>query len=187
MRNLATLLLSIMVSPPALCALITVADAGGNPLSAYVEADLLQGMSTSMKLSDMQESAKQDLAREMTSLSPEKIRDKALQNIFPVISYALKPMHLTVDIEKPNKAVLNPVAVIGTDRSSRRWLNMNHTTLANMNAEVLLVEAQTIDDLNNYRTAYPTLKIRVQPADHVKEKYGVPGYPVLVTNQGIFQ
>nr|WP_237567573.1 integrating conjugative element protein [Mannheimia haemolytica] len=56
-----------------------------------------------------------------------------------------------------------------------------------MNATGLVVNVQTLSELNQLRDIVPELRILPTPGDDLAERIGIAHYPVLITESGVSQ
>ncbi|OEE38332.1 hypothetical protein A1QO_02835 [Vibrio genomosp. F10 str. ZF-129] len=167
--------------------LVVLADAGGTPIEKFIDPNILDQLSAERRLADVKAIEQQAAITRAENEDPDLVKAKVLNSMFPIESYALSPIHLTADITRPNNNVANPIAVIGDDESSKKWVASNAEYLKANNIILAIVEAKNENGIYYYKRLYPSLKVMIQVGDELNKEFGVPGYPVLLTNQGIYQ
>ena len=80
-----------------------------------------------------------------------------------------------------------PVFVIGADKTSLRWLSANRDQLVALGAVGLLVQAETVADLQAVARAGTGLRITPVPGDEIARQLDLTHYPVLISGEGIEQ
>lgn len=80
-----------------------------------------------------------------------------------------------------------PMFLIGADDVSRQWLSSKKADLVKMNAMGLVINVNTVDEMNELRRIVPELTLLPSPADSLAERLGVFHYPLLLTAEGISQ
>lgn len=82
---------------------------------------------------------------------------------------------------------ITPFFVIGDDRLSMQWLQARLPYLVDMGAVGLIVNVTEVSALESLRAIAPGLEMRPTHGDTLKEQFLLPGYPVLISSQGIEQ
>lgn len=82
---------------------------------------------------------------------------------------------------------ITPFFVLGDDRLSMQWLQARLPYLVDMGAVGLIVNVTEVSALERLRAIAPGLEMRPTPGDTLREQFWLPGYPVLITSQGIEQ
>ena len=80
-----------------------------------------------------------------------------------------------------------PMFLIGADDTSRQWLYKNKDKLIKMNAMGLVINVNTVDEMNELRQIVPELTLMPSPADTLAERLEIYHYPILFTPEGISQ
>ncbi|MBV6540750.1 integrating conjugative element protein [Ursidibacter maritimus] len=80
-----------------------------------------------------------------------------------------------------------PMFLIGADETSRQWLSQHRDDLVKMNAMGLVINVNTVDEMNILRNIVPELTLMPSPADTLAERLGIFHYPLLLTAEGISQ
>ncbi|MFS1436233.1 MULTISPECIES: DUF2859 domain-containing protein [Vibrio] len=190
MRNKHVWLLFVYmmsITPAHSQELIVLRDKGGKPLSDFIAPDILDQISVQKRIENIQKIEHAAAIAKEEQEDPKMVEKKVLGSMFPIVSYTLNPIALQVDIERKNSSVINPLAVIGDDDFSKEWVESNADYFISTNTTLAIVEASSPDSIRYYKSRYPTLTLSVRVGDSLNRDYGVPGYPVLVTNQGIYQ
>ena len=82
---------------------------------------------------------------------------------------------------------MQAIFLIGADNTSAQWLQQNQEKLITLNATGLVVNVQTLSELNQLRDIVPELRILPTPGDDLAERIGIAHYPVLITESGVSQ
>lgn len=94
----------------------------------------------------------------------------------PVQPRAIQPAD-----ELPQAATgARPLFLIGVDPLSRRWLVDHRQRLESINAVGMLVQAETVADLQAIARLAPALRIMPAPATEIAKLYNLKHYPVLI-------
>lgn len=80
-----------------------------------------------------------------------------------------------------------PIFLLGVDERSRQWLADNQPKLQSLGATGLVINVQTLDELNQLRAIAPALTLLPSPADALADRLGLNRYPLLITAEGISQ
>ncbi len=84
-------------------------------------------------------------------------------------------------------APLPPMFLVGSDTYSQRWLTTHHDRLLELGATGLLVQAESLEDLQTIARLGRGLKITPVSANDVARQLGIKHYPVLISHEGIEQ
>ncbi|KEZ76697.1 integrating conjugative element protein [Salinisphaera hydrothermalis] len=107
-------------------------------------------------------------------------------DMLPVASDRLTPGHV-----EPRKlsmpASMTPFFIIGAGPLSLRWLKQRGQRLHQLHAVGLVVNVQSVDQLQQLRAAGNGLVMRPVAGDDIAARLHLSHYPVLVTPQGIQQ
>lgn len=105
--------------------------------------------------------------------------------MLPVVSHKW-----TVGKVEPRKLELigaSPLFLVGTDDTSLQWLHQNKERLKSMSAVGLVINVNTLAELNTLRASAPELELLPAPADSLAERLGIYHYPVIIHSEGISQ
>lgn len=80
-----------------------------------------------------------------------------------------------------------PLAIIGDDPRSRRWLREQAAYLRRIGARIWVVELAAIDTLRSIERAAPGLTVHVATADALKGVLPQPHYPLLIHGRQVTQ
>ena len=108
-----------------------------------------------------------------------------VQNLLPVRSPGLGPG--PVKTRTQPRSLSRPIFLVGSDPLSIRWLARHRERLQAMQAVGLLVQAQTVDDLQAIAELARGLSIMPASGSDLARVLGLVHYPVLVTSRGIEQ
>lgn len=82
---------------------------------------------------------------------------------------------------------MTPFFVLGVDRLSMDWLKARLPYLRDMGAVGLIVNVENAAELARLRSIAPGIELRATPGDTLREQFLLPGYPVLISSQGVEQ
>jgi len=112
-----------------------------------------------------------------------------LRRLLPIRTPALTPGRVTPrPLSLPNGATLpRPLFLIGADPQSRQWLEMHRERLAEIHAVGMLVNAESVADLEAIAAIARGLPILPASATDIAETLGLNHIPVLISRRGIEQ
>jgi len=112
-----------------------------------------------------------------------------LRRLLPIHTPALTPGPVSPrPLSLPNGATLpRPLFLIGADPQSRRWLEMHRERLAEIHAVGMLVNAESVADLEAIAVIARGLPILPASATDIAEILGLKHIPVLISRRGIEQ
>lgn len=113
---------------------------------------------------------------------PSTLDESAL---LPVVSHKLTPGK--IEPRKLDLAGASTMFLLGADDYSRQWLTQNREKLQAMHAVGLVINAQTLEELNALRAIAPELELLPAPADTLADRLNVYHYPVIINSEGISQ
>ena len=123
---------------------------------------------------------------EEPALTPGPLLGAAdMRNLLPVRSPGLSPG--PVEARTQPRPLSRPVFLVGSDPLSRRWLARHRERLQALHAVGLLVQADTVDDLEAVAELGRGLSIMPASGTDLARALGLVHYPVLVTSRGIEQ
>ena len=108
-----------------------------------------------------------------------------IQTLLPIRSPGLSPGPM--QSRAHNRPFARPFFLIGSDPRSRQWLVKHRERLKAIGAVGMLVQADTLEDLQATARLSGGLPIMPASAADIASVLGVSHYPVLVTSQGIEQ
>ena len=106
-------------------------------------------------------------------------------DILPIVSHKLSPG--PVKAKSFDLTGMQAIFLIGADNTSAQWLQQNREKLIPLNATGLVVNVQTLSELNQLRGIVPELRMLPTPGDDRAERVGIAHYPVLITETGVSQ
>ncbi len=124
-------------------------------------------------------------ATNSSSLNIPKLGAADAQALLPIRSPGLSPG--PVHPRPHNRPFSRPFFLIGADDWSRQWLVKHRDRLKQIGAVGMLVQAETIEDLEAMANLSEGLPIMPASATDIAAALGISHYPVLVTAQGIEQ
>lgn len=83
--------------------------------------------------------------------------------------------------------LLRPVFMVGSDARSRAWLQQHRSLLLSLDAVGLLVQAETLEDLQTMATIADGLPLLPAAATDLAETLELTHVPVLISRRGIEQ
>lgn len=112
-----------------------------------------------------------------------------LTRLLPIHTPALIPGPVSPrPLLLPNGATLpRPLFLIGADPRSRQWLEMHRDRLAEIHAVGMLVNAESVADLEAIAAIARGLPILPASATDIAEILGLKHIPVLISRRGIEQ
>lgn len=167
-----------------------------NPLIGLGYAVLLSFLSIShafaeLKVVDDTGGASTDQYYESLNPEPEGAQVRPLSkpvseaNMLPVVSPSVSPGQ--VARRQINAPGLRPFFIVGDDDLSRAWLAARKEALVSMGAVGMVVNVQTVDQLQALRSVAMGLTMLATPGDDVAKRLSISHYPALVTSQSIEQ
>ena len=108
-----------------------------------------------------------------------------IQMLLPIRSHGLSPG--PVQSRAHNRPFARPFFLIGSDPRSRQWLVNHRERLKAIGAVGMLVQVDSLEDLQATASLSGGLPIMPASAADITNVLGISHYPVLVTSQGIEQ
>ena len=132
----------------------------------------------------------EDNQRKGTQIGPGPQMTQALgaadlERLLPIHSPGLTPGR--VEPRTLQQPFARPFFLIGSDSFSREWLATHRDHFVEIGAVGMLVEAETIDDLQSIAEIAKGLPILPASANDIAEAMDLMHYPVLITKDGIEQ
>lgn len=120
----------------------------------------------------------------------EKEREAALEHMasffYPIKSSAFSRGKIAS--RKANYPQINkPFFLIGTDRFSIRWVQLNKQELLKRRAMGFLIKAQSPDDLVKVQKMFPEFTIQPLDADRMAQSLKINKYPVFISSTEVIQ
>ena len=109
-----------------------------------------------------------------------------ITNYLPIQTPKLTPGDVTPKALN-NPQLIQPFFLVGSDNRSRQWLLQNREQLKRIHAIGLLVQANTLNDVQTMQSLSQGLTLIPAPANELIKRYGLEHYPVLITKEGITQ
>ncbi len=103
----------------------------------------------------------------------------------PIQSPGLSPG--LVQARAHDRPFTRPFFLIGSDTRSRQWLQTHSDRLKEIGAVGMLVQAETVDDLQTIASLADGLSILPASGSDIAKALGVSHYPVLISAHGIEQ
>ena len=166
---LAALMLTHNHSVAGIKTMTVIHDGGGVSIAPYLQNIQAEDQTT-----------KPQIKRPISISDP---RSAAL----PVKTPELTPGRLSSTfIPKQISTMSTPIAIIGADEISYRWLQANQNTLRKLGATGIVVNVSSVDQLEHLESASG---IRMSPVNGAEFSriWGIKNYPVLITSSGVHQ
>jgi integrating conjugative element protein (TIGR03765 family) len=120
---------------------------------------------------------------------PAELGGADVSRLLPIRSPGLTPgpvMRRPVSL--PNNGTLTrPFFLIGSDETSRSWLAAHRDWLETIGAVGMLVQAESVADLEAITALAGGLPILPAPASDIARSLGIQHFPVLISRLGIEQ
>jgi len=108
-----------------------------------------------------------------------------LESLLPIRSPGLAPGR--VEARLHDRPLATPFFLIGADARSQQWLADNRARLKEIGAIGMLVEADSLADLESIANLAEGLSITPASGADLARALGIDHYPVLITRHGIEQ
>ena len=119
------------------------------------------------------------------TIQPPQLGAADLATLLPIRSPGLTPG--PVQPNTHDRPFTRPFFLIGSDNLSRQWLLEHRDRLKEIGAVGMLVQADTLDDLQTIAELAAGLSVMPASASDIAKALGVSHYPVLITPHGIEQ
>jgi integrating conjugative element protein (TIGR03765 family) len=118
---------------------------------------------------------------------PAKTAPVKEPDLFPIRTRRLTPQRLYQEQESYFALMPYPVCVVGTDPLSRAWLKRNLGQLVAMDAQCLLVAAETAEEAQELLSLTQGLMVYPANGDAIAEYFKIQHYPVLISDRYVTQ
>ena len=125
-------------------------------------------------------------AEKASKLLKEARNSISREMFFPLVPSNMQPGVMKGFKFKETKRV-QPFAVVGTDPLSIKWLRFRFDKLAELNAPIYVVEAESFQQLQAFSSEFSGLKFVPSSGDGIGKELKVGAYPFLVTSTGVWQ
>ncbi|MCP5443396.1 MAG: integrating conjugative element protein [Chromatiaceae bacterium] len=119
------------------------------------------------------------------TIQPPQLGAADLATLLPIRSPGLTPG--PVQPNTHDRPFTRPFFLIGSDNLSRQWLLEHRDRLKEIGAVGMLIQAETLDDLQTIAELAAGLSVMPASASDIAKVLGVSHYPVLITPHGIEQ
>lgn len=117
---------------------------------------------------------------------PVRVPDSVADGLLPIHTPEMSPGSVAKrPLNKPE--LTQPLFLIGPDARSLAWLRRHRERLIQINAIGMLVEANTLSDLQAVAAISKGLRIMPASASDIARLLGLTHYPVLIARSGIEQ
>lgn len=137
----------------------------------YINLSVTDSKSAAEKASTLLQAARNSISREM---------------FFPLVPSNMQPGVMKGGRFQAPKRV-QPFAVVGTDPLSVTWLRFRFDKLAELNAPIYVVEAESFQQLQAFSSEFSGLTFAPSSGDGIAQALKVGAYPFLVTSSGVWQ
>ena len=111
-----------------------------------------------------------------------------LEAVFPVYTPSMSPGRIPLRQSRLPKGWRGrPLAIVGDDRLSWRWLDTHARQLQALGARVLVAEVTSQTRFMAMARAFPGLRLAPAPADELAKAFGLTHWPVLISREWIEQ
>lgn len=149
---------------------VQVAQAGSSLIVIYDSGDTLPIAPYLPKRSEPQ-----------PKLPKQPSASKAFQ--LPIETPSMSPGGVKVTA-KPLKYLQQPLFLVGTDARSKSWLKAKRDQLVKLNAVGLLVQANTVKDIQAMQALAKGLRLIPASAESFAKPLSLTHYPVLISKDG---
>ena len=101
----------------------------------------------------------------------------------PIETPSMSPGPVSVTV-KPLKYLQQPLFLVGTDPQSKAWLTAKRGQLVKLNAVGLLVQADTLQDIQGMQALAEGLRLIPASAESFAKPLALSHYPVLISRDG---
>lgn len=120
-----------------------------------------------------------------------KLLKEARNSISREMFFPLVPSNMQPGVMKGFKfdeaKRVQPFAVVGSDPLSLKWLRFRFDKLAELNAPIYVVEAESFHQIQLLTSEFSGLKFVPSSGDGIAKELRVGAYPFLVTSSGVWQ
>lgn len=124
------------------------------------------------------------------AMTKEQLDAQVLRTVFPVQT-GMKPTKLPsrkINLsEEARNALVQPMAVIGSDEYSIAWFKTNLGVIRRLKAAVVITEVKNLTDLQAITSFAPDLMYQPMDAKQFLQVLGISTYPILLTSEGALQ
>jgi integrating conjugative element protein (TIGR03765 family) len=124
-------------------------------------------------------------APQRPAIQPPQLGAADLASLLPIRSPGLTPG--PVQPKTHDRPFTRPFFLIGSDSLSRYWLLEHRERLKEIGAVGMLIQADTLDDLQTIAELAAGLSVMPASARDIAKAIGISHYPVLITPNGIEQ
>ena len=162
---------AIGLSPALACAALTVIYDSGDtqPMAPFLDAF----------------ESSETTAPQRPALQPPQLGAADPASLLPIRSPGLTPG--PVQPKTHDRPFTRPFFLVGSDSFSRQWLLEHRKRLKEIGALGMLVQADTLDDLQAIAKLAAGLSVMPASASDIAKALGLSHYPVLITPHGIEQ
>ncbi len=125
--------------------------------------------------------------RPLTTYSIEEV-EASINETFPLVSTIPRK---NVDAYQLSDALSSltyrAVALVGTDPLSQKWLNSKLTELRNLQATVIVIDAESYTQYSRFQHALTQAGISTMWAESTPFEPVATGYPVIIHNGKVYQ
>jgi len=154
-------------------------------LTVIYDSGQTQPLAPFLEVFDDEDSQEKGLQISPSPSQTQALGAADLERLLPIHSPGLTPGR--VEPRTMRQPFAGPFFLIGSDAFSREWLATYRDRLLEIGAVGMLVEAETLDDLQAIAEIAKGLPILPASANDIAEALDLSHYPVLITKDGIEQ
>lgn len=183
----------MMLCKQFLCSFIL----GLNALGAQAELIVIYDSGKTRPLAPLlvpfQQESSTELKQKSKPIQPQQHLGSAdLNNLLPLRSPGLSPGVLSINegsahLQRLAQGNARPFFLVGADGFSRQWLAENQKQLKTLGAVGMLVQAESIAEVEHMAEIAQGLPITLGSASDIAQALGIKHYPVLITSKGLVQ
>ena len=156
---------------------VVIHDAGGEPLAPYIQ-----------RMFEEEPGAEAGRNNRIPPQNQGTARQAPAPFTLPITTPEMSPGRVTPQpIDQPFMS--RPLFLIGSDRFSHQWFIQNRERLSELNAAGMLVQVDSIEDLQTMARLSDGFSVQIMPASgsDIARQLGLKHYPVLIWKNGIEQ
>lgn len=156
------------------------------PVTAWAAPVVIYDSGQTKSLEPFFESLRGEAPPPETRLSPSGKAGLTVEDLLPIKTPEMSPGPVAARVlDPPSKAQANvvgtrPLFLIGADPLSRRWLGQHRARLKELGAVGMLVQADTLEDLQAVSHIAEGLRIMPASGTEIARLYALKHYPVLI-------
>lgn len=168
---------------------VVIHDSGNTtPVSVYLTDDQLSHYRFVDQQPPTQDDIQAAIQEVLTKYAPSTESKDILDRLFPITTTLIQPLRLVSKYQPADISYLkSPIFIIGADQYSVDWLRVNKNELIRLGSIGVVAAADSLATFHQLQQLSAPLEILPTGADAIAEQFKVPGYPVLLTENGFYQ